>query len=181
MENNKKKSVRILNGYRVIYKPDHPSSMTNDNWKGYVYEHIYLVEKNLNMTLRSNEVVHHMDGNRSNNRLNNLLVLLRSQHSKLHDWIDRGSPYLGEIEDESVVAYCEVCGTTLQEKQKRTCSKECAKVIVDKESVKPNVEELIELKKTMSREAIGRHYGVSGNAVKKWEKGYGIFQPRQKK
>lgn len=39
------KNTRIVNGYRVIYRPEHPTAMTSDNWKGYVYEHIYVYER----------------------------------------------------------------------------------------------------------------------------------------
>lgn len=61
-------NVRTLNGYRVLYRPDHPTSMTSDNWKGWVYEHIYIVEKYNNIVLKDNEVVHHLDGIKDNNR-----------------------------------------------------------------------------------------------------------------
>ena len=47
-------------------------------------EHRYLMEQKLGRTLTSDEVVHHIDGNRSNNDLSNLVVMSRGEHSKLH-------------------------------------------------------------------------------------------------
>ena len=85
------KKVRELNRYRVIYEPDHPTCMTSNNWKGYVYEHKYVMEKYLDRALTENEVVHHLDCNKSNNRLGNLLLLSNAMHAKLHFWIDTGA------------------------------------------------------------------------------------------
>lgn len=44
----------------------------------------YLMECKLNRKLGSYEIVHHIDGNPLNNNINNLKVLFRGQHSKLH-------------------------------------------------------------------------------------------------
>jgi hypothetical protein len=41
-----------------------------------------------------------------------------------------------------------------------------------KDICRPNKEELLNLLKNETFESIGRHYGVSGNAVKKWCKNY---------
>jgi hypothetical protein len=51
-------------GYRFI-------KITDNHWKS---EHTYKVEKYLNRKLRKNEVVHHIDNNRLNNRLSNLYI-----------------------------------------------------------------------------------------------------------
>lgn len=40
-----KRSIRELNGYRVIYLPEHPKAMTSNNWLGYIYEHIVIAEE----------------------------------------------------------------------------------------------------------------------------------------
>lgn len=47
-------------------------------------EHRYLMQQALGRPLQSNEIVHHKDGNKSNNDLSNLEVLQRSEHSKMH-------------------------------------------------------------------------------------------------
>ena len=51
----------------------------------YVYEHRYLMEKQLGRLLRFNEVVHHKNGDRMDNRLENLEVISRDRHSSDHN------------------------------------------------------------------------------------------------
>lgn len=173
--------VRYLNGYRVLHIPDHPRAMTSENWKGWMYEHIYLGEKIIGRPLTGKEVVHHLDGNRSNNRIENLLVLERSQHKKLHEWLDRGAPF-NESEgmnrvnsvDSKVNRFCKMCSVTLQAKQKEYCSTECAGH--DRQKVeRPSKEELRILIQNNSWSALGRIFGISDNAVRKWAKSYGLL------
>jgi predicted nucleic acid-binding Zn ribbon protein len=177
------KKVRILNGYRVIYEPDYPFSMTNENWKGYIYEHRYVMEQYLGRQLEEDEVVHHIDCNIANNRLDNLLLLSRAMHSKLHFWIDTGC-FIHESynRDRTAIgktrtiepAYCENCGKTLQNKQKKTCSVECSKVI-NTNPDKPTKEQLQNDMETLSWLAIGRKYNVSDNGARKWAKNYNLL------
>lgn len=181
-------AVRILNDYRVIYQPDHPSAMQSQNWLGYVYEHVVVASRSIGRQLLETEVVHHLDGDRSNNRISNLLVIDRGQHAKLHQWLDSGASF-GKLNDEQgknsvkpkAVKCCVICGVTLQFKQIKTCSVECHSKRVASESTIPSKDELLVLEKTLSREAIGRKYGVSGNAVKKWQRKYGMAIPSRAK
>ncbi len=46
--------------------------------------HRYLMEQKLGRHLNRNECVHHIDGNPRNNSLDNLIVLTRSEHARLH-------------------------------------------------------------------------------------------------
>ena len=180
-QSNKKQfaRVRILNRYRVIHKPHHPKAMQSENWKGFVYEHIAIAEKMLGRSLTDAEVVHHLNGNRADNRQGNLLVLESGQHAKLHMWIANGAPGIERFRQNGVKSrkskaaepkYCEVCDLTLQAKQKRFCSPECKSTAA--RTSWPSEEQLTKDLKRLSREAIGRKYGVSGNAVKKWAKQY---------
>ena len=169
--------TRELNGYRVIHKPEHFNCMSSDNWKGYVYEHIYLIEKSLGRPLNKEEVVHHLDCDRSNNRIENLIVLSRGMHARLHAWLDKGGPtnpkdYKGPIGTR----YCEVCGATLQGKQKHTCSKECNQIRKERLSSRPSKEQLAQDIKNMSWCAIGRKYGVSDNGVRRWARIYNLLK-----
>lgn len=51
---------------------------------GRVLEHRYIIQQLLGRPLLSSEQVHHIDGDRLNNSLDNLVLLTNSDHQKLH-------------------------------------------------------------------------------------------------
>ena len=53
----------------------------------YIKEHRYLMSQHLNRSLNRNEHVHHINGNKLDNRIENLIILSPSEHSSLH-WDD---------------------------------------------------------------------------------------------
>jgi Fe-S cluster biosynthesis and repair protein YggX len=67
-------------GYIHLYIPEHPSAHC-----GYIPEHRFLVEKEIERFLFSFEHAHHIDGNRKNNVLSNLIVFVsNSAHHIFH-------------------------------------------------------------------------------------------------
>ena len=62
------------------YLPEHPSC----NSRKYVAEHRLVMEKKLGRYLKSSEIVHHIDGNSSNNDPTNLVITSRKEHPHLH-------------------------------------------------------------------------------------------------
>jgi len=51
---------------------------------GYVLEHRVVMENHLKRLLKPNEIVHHIDGNKKNNKLSNLEVHDFSEHARSH-------------------------------------------------------------------------------------------------
>lgn len=69
------------NGYVLIYSPNHPFK-NNGNC---VYEHRLIMGKSLGRFLKEEEVVHHINNDKTDNRLRNLLLFSnQSEHMKHH-------------------------------------------------------------------------------------------------
>jgi hypothetical protein len=73
---------RILNGgYEYILQRDHPYADRH----GYVATHRLVMERHLGRRLGPEEVVHHKNRNRTDNRIANLqLCASNSEHMKIH-------------------------------------------------------------------------------------------------
>ena len=67
-------------GYIKVYVPDHPLA-TKD---GYVMEHILVMEEAIGRYITRDEVVHHKNKIRDDNRLENLELMTFEEHSRLH-------------------------------------------------------------------------------------------------
>ena len=71
-------------GYWYIYAPNHPHATKN----GYVAEHIAVATDAIGRPLAKNEVVHHINLKKEDNRPENLVVLTRKAHAQLHVQLD---------------------------------------------------------------------------------------------
>lgn len=74
---HKKKSA---DGYVKIYFPDHPYSSKD----GYIMEHILVMECLIGRYIKDDEVVHHKNGIRDDNRKENLELMTFKEHSAYH-------------------------------------------------------------------------------------------------
>lgn len=69
-----------VDGYVCVYVKNHP----NSNKDGYVMEHILVMEEFLGRYLTPSEVVHHINHQRDDNRIQNLELMTKSSHSSFH-------------------------------------------------------------------------------------------------
>jgi len=67
-------------GYIWIYMPKHPLA----DKRKYVFEHRLVMEKKLGRYLTEDEVVHHKNQIKTDNRIPNLIVMSKSEHMRLH-------------------------------------------------------------------------------------------------
>lgn len=67
-------------GYVLCYAPDHPKAHSD----GYVMLHTVIAERMIGRYLASNEVVHHINRIRNDNTPQNLIVMDKRAHMKLH-------------------------------------------------------------------------------------------------
>ena len=71
----------IVSKYRYVYSPDHENA-TKD---GYVLEHRLVMEAVIKRLLTKQEVVHHINGDRLDNRIENL-VICKSSGTHMADY-----------------------------------------------------------------------------------------------
>ncbi len=78
-------------GYVLLYNPSHPYA----NNYGYNQEHRYRIEAYLHRFLTSDEVVHHIDKDRANNKIENLALFFDDrEHMSFHRTIEEWGFYL---------------------------------------------------------------------------------------
>lgn len=68
-------------GYKIIYAPDFHRADKN----GMVLEHIYIFEKETGVEIPKGYCIHHINGKKDDNRIENLCMLSTSAHTILHN------------------------------------------------------------------------------------------------
>lgn len=76
--------------YWAVLSPYHPFADS----KGYVMEHRLIMEKHLKRLLEEKEVVHHINENPLDNRIENLELMTKNEHDRLHTsqrWFEKSN------------------------------------------------------------------------------------------
>lgn len=76
---NGRQVLRWSSGYLYLWEPAHPNAIRN----GWIAEHRWVMEQRLGRVLTTDENVHHLNGVKTDNRLENLEVLSHSAHSTI--------------------------------------------------------------------------------------------------
>lgn len=84
---NYKNGTQEENGYIAVLVPDHPRVQR----RGYVYEHRLVMEAHIGRYLRPEEVVHHINFDTTDNKIENLMLFDNDQeHQKYHRQLKKG-------------------------------------------------------------------------------------------
>lgn len=70
----------IRGGYIKVMLPYYPTA----DRQGRVWEHRYVMEKHIGRLIQDHEVIHHIDGNKQNNTIDNLRLMSAYDHAVMH-------------------------------------------------------------------------------------------------
>lgn len=96
------------NGYIRIYKPNHPKTSKS----GYIAFHRYAYEQYYNCCLLDWIDIHHINGIKDDNRIENLKPLTHIEHKRLHAFESKGKPkgkYKTRPKKDMTNRYCLLC------------------------------------------------------------------------
>jgi len=163
----KNKKLSEKEGYLYFNDGSHPLSYSCS----IVYLHRHIASIKLGRWLTKNEVVHHVDGNKKNNDLENLIILTKSEHARLH----KNNNYDFKIYEFT----CPVCKIVFKTKNvNRTyCSPPCSTAASKRFDI--TADELHKEVWSAPMTRVAKKYGVSDKAIKKRCKRLGIESPPQ--
>lgn len=140
-------------GYLYFWAPNHPLASS-----GRVYHHRHVASVMSGRWLVRDDVVHHVNENRSDNREENLEITSRSEHATHH-----GNNRKGQ-NNRSVKKHCPACQAAITVKHKKYCSRECSD---EGRNVLSHVskEDLQTLVKQMPVKELATHLGVARSSI----------------
>lgn len=127
---------------------------------GKVYQHHHVMCNHIGRRLNSDECVHHIDRDKTNNDLSNLQLMTYAEHAKLHAIEDRG--YVSETR---TCTHCNKLFEVSSKSDQEFCSAICASTSTRKFDI--SREELYTLVWSMSTVEVAKYLGVSDVAVAK--------------
>jgi len=115
--------------------------------------------------------LHHKDGNKFNNNIENLQILCPNCHSQTDNYCDKNR------KGKKVEHFCKNCGKILKHKNINGLCLECYNKEIEKNSTKPSKEMLEkDFQELKSYASLSRKYNVSVKVIKKWLIKFGIIQ-----
>lgn len=99
------------NGYCYVRIPEHPQATST----GYAYEHRVVMENHIGRMLPDNEVVHHVNGDRTDNSIDNLALMEHKEHAEVHGLERHGESFVVKLK-------CPICGNIFFRRRGRTHS-----------------------------------------------------------
>ena len=144
----------VVNGY-IAYVSDR---------FGTVYEHRIVAARMIGRPLKDNEVAHHKNHIRHDNREENIEIKTNSEHAAEHALERNPTPL--RLTDQ----ICRQCGNTFRSPfEQKTCSATC-RGLSQRVAGRPTKEQLLEMRKALTKAQIAKIFSVSEAAVRKWLK-----------
>lgn len=153
-------------GYMYSYNPKHPCA----NKAGKVMEHVYVMYKHIGRLLENKECVHHIDRDKTNNHISNLMLLTQSEHKRLHHIEDGNGTKV-----KKTCPHCENVFESLESIGQKFCSVGCYGRSYRKFEV--SEDELTYLVWSLPTIKVAELFGVSDKAIEKRCNLYGIEKP----
>ena len=158
-----------LNNEKLIKADRLKKKLIKENIKQYGCERCGLTEwQGLPIPLE----LHHEDGNRFNNHLENLKLLCPNCHALTNNYRGRAKTCAKEKGKMKEINYCVDCHRSIDKRAMRC--KSCAGKYREQKYIlkRPPREELKQLIRALPFVQIGKRCGVSDNAIRKWCKNY---------